>query len=409
MSVAKIWLINQYASTPETGQGGRHYYFARLLAQRGHEVFVIGAREHHLLTRPDLSRQAPQIEDIDGYRFVRLDALRYKGPHDKRRIFGWFSFAWQLRKLDRIIGARPDTICVSSLSLVSYLGAEHLARRLDARLVFEVRDLWPLTAIELGNYCRNHPFVRFLQWVEDRGYRNADHVISTLSNAYAHMEKHGLPPDRYTWIPNGVMPDNGPGEELDAAVRNVIPRSGFVVGYTGTFGLANSLETILDVAERLKNNPEIKFVLIGAGPRKNVLLADAQARGLDNVIFAGFIPKAQVQSAIRHFSACVICWDDNPLYRFGTSANKLAEYMLSGKPIVQAYSGANDLVAEHGLGYTVPARDGEALADAIIRLSRDSEETRKSMGRHGRDLATDGYSYPVLCRRFEEIVAGRNA
>lgn len=407
--MARIWLINQYASTPETGQGGRHHHFARLLAERGHDVCVIAARHHHLLARPELSRRAPQIEDIEGYRFVRLDTPGYDGPHDKRRILGWFSFAWQLRALDRIIGASPDSVCVSSLSLVSYLGAERLARRLHARLVFEVRDLWPLTAVELGNFRASHPFVRFLQWVEDRGYRNADHVISTLSNAYVHMQAHGLPEDRYTWIPNGVMAEDGPVEELDAAVRAVIPETGFVVGYTGSFGLANSLETVLDAAERLKTHPEIKFVLVGAGPKRNALMADSHARKLDNVIFAGSVPKDQVQSAIRHFSACIICWDDNPLYRFGTSANKLAEYMLSGKPIVQAYSGANDLVAKQGLGYTVPARNGQALAEAIVRLSRDSYETRKKMGRRGRNLAAYDYSYPVLCRRFEEIVAGGNA
>jgi len=162
-----VWLINEYASTPETGTSTRHVDLAYELSRRGYDVYVIAARWHHKLFDEAAADAAPFVEERDGYRYVRLTMPRYGSGHDPRRAANWLRFGWKLASLDRRLGVGPDVVLYSSPGLVAYLGAERLARRVGARLVFEVRDIWPMTLVEVGGKSARHPAIRFMQWVED--------------------------------------------------------------------------------------------------------------------------------------------------------------------------------------------------------------------------------------------------
>ena len=116
-----IWLINQYASTPETGMGGRHYYLAKELAKQGHKVYLIGASFNHLLREPPKLDNAFKIEEIEEFQFVWVKVPSYKEAHSKKRVLNWFKFAWQLLKLPKVIADKPDVILASSPSLNSIL------------------------------------------------------------------------------------------------------------------------------------------------------------------------------------------------------------------------------------------------------------------------------------------------
>lgn len=414
MRARRIWIINQYGSTPKTGIGGRHHNFARLLAARGHAVTVIAARQHHILRDPEASRAAPFIETIDGYRFVRLAVPGYAHAQDKRRVLAWVAFAFALLVNAWRLGPRPQVILISSLSLISFLPAELLARLFRARLVFEVRDIWPLSLVELNGVSPRHLFVRFLQAIERRGYAKAAQTITTLPAARDHMLSQGLAPERFAWLPNGVRaePPVPSAEECAhpvlAAVRR-LAESKFVIAYTGTHGRANTLSTLLEAAARLKEqgrDQDLAFVLVGQGARKAALQAKAQARGLDSLHFFDAVPQAVVPLILAASHASILCWVDQPLYRFGISANKLAEYMMAGKPILHAFSGAADPVSQHGLGLTVPAQKPKALAAAIRQLADTPPEQRAAMGHRARELALRDYSFEALVPRYEALILG---
>src|SRR5690606_27125812 len=152
----------------------------------------------------------------------------------------------KIKGLNKIISDKPDVILYSSLSLVGFLGAERLARKNKVPLYFEVRDIWPLSLIEIGGISPSHPFVRFLQWVEDRAYRKSDKVISNLKNSIVHMVSRGLDPNKFHWIPNGVSPSEGiTSQALDLEINTRIPQDRFVIGYTGSIGIANCLQNLL--------------------------------------------------------------------------------------------------------------------------------------------------------------------
>ncbi|TPG12976.1 glycosyltransferase WbuB [Sphingomonas koreensis] len=406
--MSTIWIINQYTATPATGTPGRHPHLARELAFRGHRVYVIAARWHHLLRDADASEAAPEIEDVEGFKFVRVAMPRYADAHDKRRMLNWLLFAWRVAKIDRVIKDKPEVILCSSPSLFATLGAERLARKFGARLVFEVRDIWPLTLVEVGGKSPLHPLLRVMQWIEDRAYRKADRVVSNLPGAVEHMVGRGMDREKFSWIPNGFSAlDFDRRQPVEKELLARIPTGKFVVGYAGTLGAANSLNTFLDAAELLRDRDGIIFVLLGQGREKAALVASAAKRNLTNVLFLPPIPKDQVQSALERFDVCSIGLRADSLFRFGVSPNKLFDYLIAGKPIIYGIdSGEYQPIKEFSAGLQVPPQDAAALADAILRLHSLPAEERLLIGENGRRAALEHHEYRMLAEKLEKVLLG---
>jgi len=400
-----IWIINQYASSPSTGYAGRHYYLARELAAQGHQVYVVAASFTHLLRQEPVTTGDITLEEADGFHMVWLRMPHYSDAHSKKRVANWFRFAWKLLKLPRVIPDAPDVVLYSSPGLIGFLGAQRLTKRFRVPLIFEVRDIWPLTLMQVGGYSRNHPFMRFLQWIEDKAYRDSDRVISNLRNAVEHMQARGMDPRKFAWVPNGFsMAEVSAPEPLSEGTVAQLPSGKFVVGYTGTLGVANALDVLLDAACQLKQHGDVAFVVVGGGKEKSALEAQAKRLGLENVTFIDPIPKTQVQSMLQHFDVCYIGWRDETLYRFGIGANKLPEYLFSGKPILHSFSGSCDPVSESRCGLTVPAEDSKAVSDAIVMFERMSGEERAAMGDAGRKYALGSYEYGALGVRLSTVL-----
>lgn len=401
-----IWIVNQYASTPSTGVGGRHFYLAQELAKQGHKVYVIASSANHLLrSSPNLEGRVT-LEPIAGFTFVWIKMPQYAEAHSRQRALNWFLFPWRILKLARLIPDKPDAVLCSSPSPMAFLGAQRLARRFSAKLAFEVRDIWPLTLTEIGGYSPSHPFIRLMQWIENRAYRDSDRVVSNLKNSVEHMVGHGLHRDKFSWVANGFSLDEvSQKEPISPTVEQQLPKGKFVVGYTGTLGVANSLDTFLAAAEALKENNNIEFVLVGQGKEKNSLQASVQKSKLKNVTFIDPIPKVQIQAMLNNFDACFIGLTKDPLFRFGVSPNKLFDYLYSAKPILYAIdSGAYKPVEEAGAGLQVEPENSQALANAILELYQMPEQQRKEMGENGRRAALEQYEYGMLAKKLAGVL-----
>ncbi|MCI2397793.1 glycosyltransferase family 4 protein [Aliiroseovarius subalbicans] len=383
--------------------GGRHHYFSLELARRGHSVTLVGAQRHHLLL--DGADAAPGIEMRDGYRFVRVPVPGYAHAHDKKRILNWLLFSKRLRHLPKRLGEIPDTILYSSPSLLGFRGAERLARKVGARLVFEVRDIWPLTLQEVGGKPPSHPLIRWMQRVEDRAYRVSDAVISNLPNAVDHMEMRGLDREKFTWVPNGFsLEETSNPEPLGVEISDALPKGKFLVGYAGTIGAANALDTMLDAAAMLKEHEDIAFVVVGSGRERRRLQAEAERRKLRNVNFFDPVAKRQIQSLLTRFDACFLLWNDTPLYRFGTSANKMFDYLFSGRPVLNGYSGQADPVIEYGAGLSFAAGDARAFSEAVLTLKNLPGTERAAMGARGHAAALEYHEYGMLAQKLEPVL-----
>lgn len=401
-----IWIINQYASTPETGAGGRPYYFAKSLAKLGYNVYLVGAAFTHLL------RESPKFEDNfkveaieENFNFVWVKMPPYAEAHSKKRIANWFSFAWKITKLKGLL-PKPNVILYSSPSLVGYLGAEKLAKDLSVPLAFEVRDIWPLTLCELGGYSENHPFIRLLQWIEDRAYKNSNYVLSNLKNSYEHMQNRGMKPEKFSWIPNGFFKEEVEGAlPLEKYTLEQLPKDKFIVGYAGTLGIANALDSFVKAASRFKDYPDIAFVLVGQGKLKLALQKQVADLNLTNVYFVDSIPKKQVQSLLQIFDVCYIGLTKDPLFRFGVSPNKLFDYLYAGKPILYAIdSGKYTPVADAQAGIQIEPENVQQIVQAVLKLYNMSPEERIAMGKNGHKEAIHSYEYGGLTQKLASVV-----
>ena len=400
-----ILIINHYAGSPNHGMEYRPYHFAKEWIKSGHNITIIASSFSHVRFQQPKCEHSITVENIDDIQYVWLKTPEYHG-NNFRRIMNMFSFTVQscIRTLPI---EKPDIVIDSSTYPLTIYGADKIARKYGARLIFEVHDLWPLSPMELGGYSKYHPFIIVMQRAENYAYKNAHRVISLLPKAKEHMISHGMSPEKFVYIPNGVdisswqLSDNLPKEHKDL-LKGLKRNDKFIVGYAGAHGIANALEHLANAARLLKNNHNIHFVLVGQGPLKNDLQSFVAKEKLDNISFLPAVSKMIVPDILNYFDVCYIALDQKPLFRFGVSPNKMFDYMMAAKPIINAIDAGNDLVKEIGCGVSVPPVDSQAIVNAVLYLYKLSQEDRYLMGQKGQNYVKTHLDYEVLSKKFLE-------
>ncbi|MBY6063707.1 glycosyltransferase family 4 protein [Pseudidiomarina sediminum] len=392
-----VWFINHYASTPSCGFGGRTYYFAKELQKRGYETKLIISNPHHLL-RKEIAQPSDMSEvEQDGVRLVVLKGLRYGSAHSLKRIFNWFWFNYRLRKLAKHYeSSPPHYIFCSSPSIISTSGARYLAKKFNAKLIVDIRDIWPLTLVELAGKSKSHPLIKLLRKYELKAYRDADLLTSNLKGFSTYLEENGFQNKKFEWLPNGFdkteYDDASPVDEGDI----------FTVGYAGTFGLANALFPLLEAANLLKGDKAIKFVFVGEGREAESMMSYCREHGLNNVEFKDFVPKSEIQSVLKSFDVLTVGAQRSNLYRYGVSPNKLFDYFNAGKPIIYYIDSPGfHPIRESGCGIEVPSGSSNDIAQAILNLKRLSKEERATMGAHGKAYAQKNFEYAALTEKLD--------
>jgi glycosyltransferase involved in cell wall biosynthesis len=399
-----VWIVNQYAGSPRHGMEYRHYYLAQGLADRSHHPIVISGSRSHLFTRPPDVSRAFTLETVADVRYCWVAVPGYQRAISVGRVLNMIAFAAARERLPTSKLPRPDAILVSSPSLFPIGVAARWARRFGARLVFEVRDIWPLTLQELGGLSSRHPLVVLMQRLEDYAYRVSDSVVSVLPAADRHMVVRGMDAAKFHYLPNGVdLDSSSPSTDVPGAVHEAMQPGAFTVGFVGTLGAANVLETLIDAA-RLLDPGRFAVVIVGHGPERERLMA--RAADVPNVVFTGPVPKERITAAISLFDACYVGYRRSALYRFGVSPNKLYEYMAAGRPVLFAAEAANQPVRDADCGQTVPPEDPRALANAIRILAARPAAERARLGANARACVERHHAYGRLAGELAEILLG---
>ena len=408
----RILYLNHYAGSPQHGMEYRPYYLAREWVRGGHEVQLVAASYSHVRTRqPELDGGAARDETIAGiaYRWLPTPPYAGNGVGRVRNIAAFLARLW--RESPRWADAwRPDVVIASSTYPMDIWVARRIARRARAKLVYEVHDLWPASPIELSGMSPRHPFIMLCQKAENDAYRDADVVVSMLPKVSAHMAEHGLDLRKLHIVPNGIALDEWGGADAGdvapalAAHLAALRRAGrTIIGYAGSHGLPNALDTLLDAAALLRD-ANVSFVLVGDGHEKERLARRVRDERLANVAMFAPIPKAQIPSLLAAFDIAYIGWQRVPIYRFGIAPNKLMDYMMARRAVLHSVDAGNDPVAEAGCGLTVPPEAPQAVADGVMRLAACSPADRAAMGERGRAFVLANHTYPVLAQRFLEAL-----
>lgn len=399
-----ILLIDHYAGSPELGMEFRPYYMAKEWTKQGHQVLLIGATYSHLRKKQPQSGNQ-NINGIDYY-WVKTNA--YKG-NGIGRIISMFLFVYKLMfRLGKIYRRfKPDLVIASSTYPLDIYPARKIAKCYKAKLIYEVHDLWPLSPMELGGYSKWHPFIMVMQRAENFAYKYSNQVVSLLPNALEHMKEHGLAPNKFVYIPNGFdeeeWENNGKHRlcQHHEFLQKLKKEGKKILGYVGGHARSNALDFLLD-AMKLVNNKEIVCVLIGNGQEKMRLKNRAIKEQIHNVVFLDPVLKNEIPALLADLDVLYIGWENNPLYRFGISPNKLVDYMLSGKPILHSVNAANDWVAVSGCGISVQAEDPKKIVKGIEHLFSLNWEILFEMGARGKEYVLQHFNYSILARKFIE-------
>lgn len=375
-----IWIVNQYAVPPDEPGITRHVEIGRRLVTGGHDVTVIAGDRHY--ADRQRSRLGPgeqgRVDVFEGVRFLSLRTPAYQRNFWKR---GWnlLAFLNRLRRLDRagFDLPRPEVVVGSSPSLTAAFGAWLLARRLRVPFVLEVRDIWPLSLMELGGLRSWHPAVLVLGAMERFLYRRAAAIITVPGAAAAHFRARGAGERPIVHVPNGVSLTGAPAEARTGAGER------FTVMYAGAVGLANNLDVALDAAEQLADRAEVRFEIVGAGPERARLEGEARRRGLTAVAFRDPVPKREIAGLLAGADAFLMPLRPSPLFRLGVSPNKLYDYLDAARPVLFGIDTPEDPVSTAGAGLRYEPGNGASLAAAIRHLLDLDPGARAEMGRRG--------------------------
>jgi glycosyltransferase involved in cell wall biosynthesis len=396
----RILLIHQaFVALDEPG-GTRHHELARYLAARGHQVTVIASTVSYLTGRAE--SVGVISEEVEGGGSVTvLRARTYSALHRSfvHRVFSFFSFMVSSFWLGLKVG-QVDLVWGTSPPIFQGLTAWLLASLKRSPFLFEVRDLWPAFAVQVG-VLRNPLLIRLSEWLERFLYRRANRVMVNSPGFIEHVQGRGA--RQVELVPNGVDVQMFDPYASGAAFRQEHELEGrFVALYAGAHGLSNDLSVLLGAAHRLADRPKIQIVLLGDGKEKPALMAQAADLGLTNLSFVPPVPKAEMAQALAATDACIAILKPIPLYAT-VYPNKVFDYMAAGKPVILAIDGViRQVVEEAQGGIFSPPGDIDAMAQAILHLAENPSQARQ-MGLNARRYVEANFDRAKLALRLAEI------
>lgn len=405
----RILYLSQYFPPEAGATQTRAYENARAFVRAGHAVTMLAEIPNH----PGGIVQA-------GYRgrwFIRrqwegIDVIHtwvWASPEKtfKSRMLLYLTYMLNAFLAGLFLArGRYDLVYCSSPPLFS--GAAGLGLSLLKRLpfFFEVRDLWPESAVQLGE-LNNRRAIRWAERLEQACYRRARKVVVVTEGIRQRLVERGLPPEKLALVPNGANTELFTFRpEGRARLRAELGLAdSFVAIYAGIFGLAQGLEVILQAAELLRSHPEIQFLLVGEGPKKAALLELADQMKLPNL---QILPEQPRERMPDYLSAADLALAPLRKLEVFKSAlpSKIFDAWACQRPVLISIDGeARQLVEQAEAGCFVPPEDPRALAEAILALSADRTACDR-MGENGRAFTVAGYSRQALAGKILDLISG---
>ncbi len=403
----RILIVHQYFLGPGDAGGSRFNQFARYWAEAGHDVTVLAGTVHYATGRKDPAykgRFVVRETAPGGVRVLRCYVSEAYNVSFVGRAWAYASFTLSSVWAGLTAAPRPDVILATSPPLTVGVTAWLLRLLTGVPYVFEVRDLWPESAIDSG-VLRN-PLMKAVGYaMEWLSYRGARHV-NVLTPAFEEVlrTRKGIPPDRLSMIPNGADLDLlSPGLKENRVRRELGLQGKFVVTYVGAHGRANRLMQLIEAAERLRDDPDVVILLVGDGMEKPMLQEEAARQGLGNVRFVDSVPKSEIGDYINASDVCTAVLQANDTFKT-VYPNKLFDYMTCARPILLGIDGAaRRLIEEAGAGVFAEPENPDDIAARVRDLEADPDRC-EAMGRAGRRFVEAHYDRRLLATWYLDVL-----
>jgi len=401
----RFLMLTQYFP-PETGAAQvRLKEAAKGLQRQGHDVVVVTAFPNHPqgVIPPEYQGCKFMEDEVDGIPVYRTWVYPVQRGRFWKRLLNYFSFTfssfWGILK-----AGSCDVIFVESPPL--FLGMTAVLGKWlkGAKLVFNVSDLWPESAVALG-LVTNKTLIRLTEGLETWLYNRSWKLSAVTLGIRDTWLKRGIPERKIAFLPNGVNLDLfqplPPDEEMQAKLGL---KDKFVLVYGGTMGYAQGLETVLEAANLLREEEQFHFLFLGDGAEKPLLEQMAKELKLTNVQFLGFQPVTDMPRYFSLAGGSIVPLKKLKLFE-GARPSKMFPAMGCAVPII--YSGAGesvDLIKEAGAGLTVEPENSQAMAEAIRKLAQ-MPDGGKSLGVNGRHYVEKNYDWDSIIKNWLKDLA----
>lgn len=398
----RILMLTQYFP-PETGAAQvRLLEIAKAIKKQGHAIEVVTAFPNHPtgVIPPKYRGKFFMRDSIDGIPVYRTWIYPVQRGKFWKRLLNYFSFVFSAF-YGVLKAGKADYIFVESPPL--FIGFTTIFARWvkGAKIIFNVSDLWPESAISLG-LVTNKYLIGLTAALERHMYKISWKISTQTEGIVTSLVERGIPSDKLALLPNGVDPDLFAPEPADQALAKELNIEGkFVLLYAGTIGYAHGLEVALRAAQILREEKEIAFLFVGDGSERPKLEQMAQDLALPNVRWVPFQPITEMH---RYYSLAAISLSTLRKYKLseGVRPSKIFPGLASTKPVLYVGEGEGaKIVTESGGGVVIPPEDPELLARTILELKENSERCQE-MGRRGRQYVIDQYAWSTLVARWLE-------
>jgi len=399
----KILYFHQHFSTPKGSAGIRSYAMTQALIRNGHQVTMVcgsfGAGQTGL-TQPFVS--GVRRGTVDG-----IDIIEFELPYSNslsflKRVSIFLSFAFKSIKV--ALTEKYDVVFATTTPLTAGIPGIFAKWLRGKPFVFEVRDLWPELPKAMG-VIKNPMILWMMSVLEWLSYHSANRLIGLSPGIVEGIQKRGIDADKVASIPNGCDLDIFANQQ-QAWRPEAVKDTDLMAIFTGTHGLANGLDAVVDTALELKQRgrDDIKLVLVGDGMQKKALQQRAAELNLTNIIFHEPVNKTKLAGLMASADIGLQILANVPAFYYGTSPNKFFDYIAAGLPVLNNYPGwLAELIKEKKCGFAVPPENPQAFADALEYAQAHREELIV-MGDNAQRLAQERFNRQQLSQNFADWV-----
>ncbi|OPY67544.1 MAG: Alpha-D-kanosaminyltransferase [Syntrophorhabdus sp. PtaU1.Bin002] len=403
-----LYLCQVFETGNDTGSE-RHFYFCKYAVGKGHYAAAITSNVDYKNAQVKIAGSTGTVvQAIDGVEIHYVYSYANIRGSFVRRFYYYLTYFFS-----SIIEAfkinKPDVVYAVSTPLTVGLLGYIISRLRGVPFVFEVTDLWPEAAVECG-VVKNKALIKLAHWLAMFCYRKSAHIVGLGRSMCDGIIAKGIDACKISLITNGVdlslFRDAAENHSCRLGIREKYGfRDRFVIMYMGAHGAYNSLDTIIDAALWLKNDPRFLFVFVGDGDEKPKLQRRVSVQNLTNVIFLPPMPRVTSPAMLSAADAFALPNKKGDFFT-GNLPNKLFDFLASARPVVVAGFGeTSELVMAAGAGMCGEAEDSHAMASLLITLAEMPVEVRMTMGKKGRDYVFTHYDRSILSERFLNILS----
>ena len=402
-----VWIVNHYATYFQ--QGGRHYQFGKRLLERGYSINIITANTLHGTDNTVPVENGKYTKrNTYGVPTIYIKVPEYKG-NGLKRIVNMLMFNRNVKKyaeeLQDELG-KPDIIYCSSPQIFTCLSALQLGKKFKVPVISEVRDLWPATIVAMGKLSSRGILARILFAMEKYIYSKSSAVIFTMEGGAQYIIDSDWTKEvdlnKVFHINNGIDYKQFTTNAREHVVKDELldnPKYKCFT-YCGSIREANNLKVLIDAFKIIKDE-NIKLLIWGDGTQANYLRDYCQINSINNVIFKGRVGKEQVPSIVQKAFVNILHNHYIYVYKYGSSQNKLFEYLAAGKPILSTCDYGYNIITGNDCGVSTNYEIAN-IVEAIYELSNIDEEEYVKFCRNSLETAKE-YDFSLLTDKLEKV------